>query len=107
MRTMADAIRIEDDTPELDSEYLCYECGVNQATHEYCDDCLLTLRGDYVVIAGGDVIHITEEQKRYAYTASAISCALGAGHEAVKLLTGPKATTAPAANNRANSASPD
>lgn len=83
-----------------DSEYLCMLCGENEASHEYCDACLKTLRGDYVIASadGGGydwVVHVTEEQEQYGYVADAVESMLSSGRERVFVWSGRRAQTAP------------
>lgn len=81
-------------------------CGENEASHEYCDACIETLRGDYVVASSGSrgssatggydwVVHVTQEQEQYGYVADAIDSMLSSGRDRVVVWSGSKAQAAP------------
>jgi hypothetical protein len=75
-----------------DSESLCLACGVNEATHEYCDACAETVPGDYIVYGARDwVVHVTEAQQEFHYVEDHIERMLRAGCDMVCVWTGEKA----------------
>lgn len=93
-----------------DSEYLCMLCEENEASHEYCDDCLEALRGDYVIASSPTpgasgvsavaedydwVVHVTQEQEQYGYVADTVDSMLSSGRGHVLVWSGSKAQAAP------------
>jgi hypothetical protein len=75
-----------------DSEHLCLACGVNEATHEYCDACAETVPGDYIVYGARDwVVHVTEAQQEFSYVEDNVERMLRSGCDMVCVWTGEKA----------------
>jgi hypothetical protein len=90
------------DGKPVDPEYLCLSCGVNQATHEYCDDCLQTIKGDWAILSSSGqgfepdwVVHVTEEQEQYGYVADAIEQMLDCGRSVIQVVCHALAQEAP------------